>query len=538
MMLRLAQGAVLLLLTGLVSCTAPSPPKVKTPDLKQATVPVRELKDARLSHDLAELQSGAAKDEAKLTEKIILGLQSRLSLRQWKNSVRILDRRGQAWVVHFDTRSMAEQGMPEWSPSFFDTLYPAAGFDVKDYQHVNAGPGIGFPVVLMNDDIETLRKERVFRPGNPMYVPGTVVMDFSADTSDPKVRHVTCRMVNTLEHRTVVKRGRKQGLAFNITAMVDASLRDRYIIKNGLRGLLRPDKRDKDIGLFGITRYRKGQIPVVFVHGLDSSPATWRNAVNEVLHDPQLASKYMPVLFLYPSGLPVPTSAAKLRESIQAFRQRWDPEGTDPGMNKMILVGHSMGGILSRLQVLDSGEELWRSFFYCKVDELPVLTKSQRKAIYNALHFKKTPGIERVVFVAVPHRGSTVADLKVVKWLVRLIKIPSRLMDTATRLMTLDTTVINPALFRFNNLGLRSVDMLSPNHPYFEAIDKLPITTPFHSIIGDRGKGDGKDSSDGLVPYWSSHLDGAESELIVPHGHCCTNTPEAVNEIVRILSLP
>jgi hypothetical protein len=37
-----------------------------------------------------------------------------------------------------------------------------------------------------------------------------------------------------------------------------------------------------------------------------------------------------------------------------------------------------------------------------------------------------------------------------------------------------------------------------------------------HSIIGDRGKGDTPNSSDGVVPYWSSHLATAKSEKIVP----------------------
>jgi hypothetical protein len=98
-----------------------------------------------------------------------------------------------------------------------------------------------------------------------------------------------------------------------------------------------------------------------------------------------------------------------------------------------------------------------------------------------------------------------------------------------------DITDLNPALLRFNALGLRSVDMLSPEHPYFNALNRRPITVPSHSIIGDRGRNDTPESSDGIVPYWSSHLEKCDSEEIVPHGHSCTMERETVAEMMRVL---
>jgi hypothetical protein len=58
-----------------------------------------------------------------------------------------------------------------------------------------------------------------------------------------------------------------------------------------------------------------------------------------------------------------------------------------------------------------------------------------------------------------------------------------------------------------------------------------------HSIIGDRGRGDTPDSSDGVVPYWSSHLDGARSERIVPSGHPAHQNKQGMEEVDRILRL-
>jgi hypothetical protein len=203
----------------------------------------------------------------------------------------------------------------------------------------------------------------------------------------------------------------------------------------------------------------------------------------------------------------------------------------------MIVVGHSMGGILSRLQVIDSGEDLRKSFFSQPIDSIPWLTKETASSVKEGLIFEHQPFIKRAIFVAVPHRGSEVADLKIVQFAIRIIKLPGDAISLATEALTDDFSALNPALLGYNLLGLRSVDMLSPGHPYFKAIDKRPILVPHHSIIGDRGKNNSPNSSDGIVPYSSSHLDSAQSELIVPYPHSCTEKPETVHEILRILRL-
>jgi hypothetical protein len=80
-----------------------------------------------------------------------------------------------------------------------------------------------------------------------------------------------------------------------------------------------------------------------------------------------------------------------------------------------------------------------------------------------------------------------------------------------------------------------SIQGLSPNSPLLHALDRLPIQAVHHSIIGDRGRGDTPNSSDGVVPYSSSHLVSAQSEKIVPTGHDAMDNPQAVEEIRRIL---
>jgi len=107
--------------------------------------------------------------------------------------------------------------------------------------------------------------------------------------------------------------------------------------------------------------------------------------------------------------------------------------------------------------------------------------------------------------------------------------------------------VMKVATFQGDDLRLNgipnSVDTLAPNNRFVKAIQKTPIEpVPYHVICGDRGKGGNLDQtppvkSDGVVPYWSSHMDGAKSELVVPSSHSAHQNPQAIAEVKRILNL-
>lgn len=525
-----------LLVLGLASCSTAR--KHKPSVLQRHAGKTHEelvLRDDKLSRELRQAQDNPATAQA-ATERFIVQLQKRVGLHDWNRPLRVEGRHG-SWRVSFNSGPPDLTRPLEWPPHVFDRMIPASEVKLEGYHQVVAKPGVGAPFVLALENIDELKRGRSFRPGNGAYSPGTVVLDFGASSAEGGPAPVSCRVFNTFDHRRAKIGGKEQELACNVTAAVEMSLDNKYLIKNQLAGLLSPGKRLNDMGLFGLHLYDPAKSPVVFVHGLKSDPHIWKNAVNEIYADEKLAARFQPLLFLYPSGLSVPASALRLRETMHTYRETWDPEGDDPASRDVVLVGHSMGGLLSRLQVIDSGDEMWRAFFNRPVKEVPWLTKEEERRVEAALHFKPMPGVRRAVFVAVPHRGSKMADLKIVQLAIRLIKLPGSAASLATNLVAKSPNVLNPALLKYHSLGLRSVDMLSPEHPYFAAIEKRPITVPYHSIIGDSGKGRGPDCSDGVVPYWSSHLDGAQSELFVPYGHSCTAEPETVAEIVRILRL-
>ena len=344
----------------------------------------------------------------------------------------------------------------------------------------------------------------------------------------------TLRFHSTRDVQETTVSGRRLPLAWDFATPVERQLTRGVFGNIALLGLLRPEKNLRYAGLFLADSWDPTKIPVVFVHGLYSDPRIWAPAMAAVLDDPALREKYQLWFFVYPTGLPVPASAARLRRSLDNARGVLDPRLAG-GMRRMVLVGHSMGGLLTRLQGIDSGEDLWRAYFRRPPGELRGITSASRETLIRSLQFSRVSWVKRLVFICTPHRGSSYADLGIVRLLTQIIKVPASLAKTATQILTLDFDAVNPLLFQFNTLGGQGVSTLSPRHPFFPALARRPILAPYHSIIGDRGRGDTPRSSDGVVPYGSSHLEGARSEAIVPTGHFATSSPRTVAEILRIL---
>jgi hypothetical protein len=141
--------------------------------------------------------------------------------------------------------------------------------------------------------------------------------------------------------------------------------------------------------------------------------------------------------------------------------------------------------------------------------------------------------VKREVFICVPHRGSQMAISSIGNLGRKLVSLPASFLFSIEKRIGIPLEM----LFGKGSKLPTSIDGLSPHSPLLTALDKLPIQAPHHSIIGDRGRGDTPKSSDGTVPYWSSHLDSAQSELIVPGPHGSYELPETIDELRRILKL-
>ncbi len=257
--------------------------------------------------------------------------------------------------------------------------------------------------------------------------------------------------------------------------------------------------------------------------------------MNELENDPEIAARYQFWVFMYPTGLPIPTSALDLRNSLNDVRNTLDPEHDDPVLDEMVLIGHSMGGLLSKMMVQNTGQVLWNAAFSRPVGELEA-SPPTRAMLVNSLIFSPLPFVRRVVFVATPHRGSPIADQAFGRTIASFVKNTSDQAALSKELVSLNgPDLIAP---EFRRVPFNAVSNLRTDSPILKALDQIPISpkVPYHSIIPQLGGGTTL-HTDGVVEYNSSHLDGVVSETIVSGSHFAMPQPNVTAEVRKILLL-
>jgi pimeloyl-ACP methyl ester carboxylesterase len=284
-------------------------------------------------------------------------------------------------------------------------------------------------------------------------------------------------------------------------------------------------------GLIMMHPYRRGRIPVVLVHGTASSPARWAELYNELMHDPVLEGRYQVWLFQYSTGQPILYSAMLLRRALASVVKELDPDGEDPALQRMVVIGHSQGGLLTKLMAVKSGNRFWENASSEPFDQVEMPAET-RELLREAEFFEPVPSVKRIVFIATPHRGSYQATGWVLNLVRRLIRLPGTLVSQFQDLLQGQA---------FAQLGLTqlptSVDNMSPGHPFLRALNDLNIDPGItaHSIIAVLGEGPLTGRTDGVVAYESAHIEGVESEKVVHSGHSTQSHPETIEEVKRIL---
>jgi pimeloyl-ACP methyl ester carboxylesterase len=390
----------------------------------------------------------------------------------------------------------------------------------------DSGDGVAFlfatitTVAIRNPQAPAIRKP--FVPPR-IYVAATAVAQFSA-------RRCEVEFVDPLATETISVSGRSLKCAADYTAPIAVGLSREHPEKIGVGAMLNPDKFANKVRLVRVQPYDPNKIPVLFVHGLQSTPVSWVPIANAIWSDPVLRRNYQVWVFSYPTGYPIPYSALLLRRQLEAVNQAL------PRHRPIILVGHSMGGLLSRLMISDSdGDKLWR-YFFGKSPAQTALSPEAKALVGEALIFKPEPGIGRVVFISTPHRGSVIAQGPIGRIASSLIHKPLEFVRLGPEIMQASVVQEDPGVMKLKRMP-NSIDTISPNDAWVKIMNTLPMAkgVPYHSIIGDRGHGDTPNSSDGVVPYWSSHLAGAKSEKIVPSDHGANQNPQGIAEVIRIL---
>jgi len=287
-------------------------------------------------------------------------------------------------------------------------------------------------------------------------------------------------------------------------------------------------------GIFLMEPYRPGRIPVVFVHGTASSPARWAEMFNELSNDQALWGQYQFWVFTYNTGNPVVYSAGILAEGLRKTVQELDPHGKDPALRKMVVIGHSQGGLLTKLTVIDTGTKLWDIASDVPFEEFQASPET-KEILRRSVFFTPVPSVKRVVFLSTPHGGSFVAGGWIGRLTSKLISVPFNLADSMKEAVTL-----NPQFRAWRSMKEipKSTDNMDPKSRFVQMYNTFPVApgVTAHSIIAVKNPKDPKEKwSDGVVEYKSAHIDGVASELIVNSGHSTQDHPETIEEVRRIL---
>ena len=423
------------------------------------------------------------------------------------------------------------------SPDRLTTVTVASDYKVVGMQAQYKTDGLGVPIMGRRkaNPNQSIDPQDAFVPRS-MLVPATGVLEPGGALSGGAWRSTAQSLIlhDPYSTQSLNCGGWTIMLASDRTAPLAAELDTEAFAQIAKMGLFHSDLGQVHVGLVMPQPYRPGKIPVVLVHGLYSSPATWMQTLNHLQNDPVLSSRYQFWLYLYPTGNPVLVSGMRLRSELALIRNVFDPDHQEPAFDQMVLVGHSMGGLLSKLQVQDPGDTLVQTMFTRPLDQIEA-TPELREQLDNLLLFQSRTEVKRVIFVATPHRGSRVANGSIGRAISRLIQRPPELQESIDQFIALNgPEVIHPDCrgLAFNSLGNLKFD-----NPTLTAMNQIPIRpdVTFHTVALKMGQPPLLLPTDGVVGYPSAHLHNAASELVVPGTHTDHQKIEVTHEIKRIL---
>lgn len=440
--------------------------------------------------------------------------------------------------VHFEGR---------WEEQSFERFELVSDYKTEGLANQYHTYGLGVPLIaVVQSQTSTSPAQKYYPPS--LTLPMTAFCEIQPQSNfvnaSGKIQHTAViRMFDPLERKTIQHLNRTIPLESDITTPLAYHLNDPLLNQSVLATatLLNAQLADKIHGMYMLEPFDPNKIPVVMVHGLWSSPVTWTQMFNDLRAIPEIQNNYQFWFYSYATGKPFMISAEQMREDLANIRRDFDPQGTSQALNQMVLVGHSMGGLLSRMQVIDSGNEFWNLVGQGSIDDL----QGNQQAISRlrkTLFFEANSAIKRIVTIATPHHGSEFASATA-RWLSqKIISLPELATDEVLMLAKENPNV----LVRPQILTGTSIDSLAPTAPSFMALEHITPqpTTRFNTIAGKLekkrflpfGESSADDGGDGVVSCSSAQCKFAESNVFVPEEHSSIHFhPQCILEVRRIL---
>ena len=424
-----------------------------------------------------------------------------------------------------------------WQPSDFHTLIPVGKYTTNGLRRLHRCEGVGVPLVVTGcwpDDGTIVSRRPTFAATLWMNVGSSDLVRSQQGHGQGHGAPTSCQLelCDPLRQDTALVHGKVVGIAKDLSAPLAYRLRsDPQTI---LDDFINRESTTGDTELRALEPYQAGKIPVVFIHGLLANPYTWADMVNELQAHPGFIDHFQIWVVEYPTGRPFLTTAAECRKQLRTARQILDPANADVQLSNMVLVGHSMGGLVAKLQVTSSGDRLWRSVANRPLHQIAV-PADVRQRLADAFFFEPSPDVARIVFIGTPHRGSGLANRFIGRLGSALVEEPEDLVREHEQMIA-----CNPGVFS-EEISRRiptSIDLLNPDSALLNAIAELPAKRKvnMHSVVGDSCLTLMSGKSDGVVSVKSARDHRAISERFIHTRHTfLTQHPETVQELLCIL---
>ena len=418
----------------------------------------------------------------------------------------------------------------------FDRFTPVADLEVEGLNMRYRRAGLGAPLAASLKPADPDKAPQDFLPAE-MNLAVTMLLRIT----DPRRTLVEGGLLIgrldvflAAEPESITIGGERVPLEVEPTAALAYTLSQMPILEREIRhfvGLTTPERSGETLAT--TAPYRPGLIPVVFIHGTFSSASRWAEMVNRLEADPEIRRAYQFWFFAYDSSNPIAYSALQLRRLLTKALAQLDPVGADPALARMVLIGHSQGGLLAKMLSVDTGDQLWD-----RISKVPLLqlrlSAESRNTLQEALFVTPFPAVRRVIFISTPHRGSFVAGRQMANLLRRLVRAPAALAGLGAELAR------HPELLGGRRFVLpTAVDNMSPRSAFIEALAPIPVAPGIHahSIISVKGDGPYERGNDGVVEYASAHIEPVDSEVVVRSSHSTQGVPATIEEVRRILRL-
>ena len=423
-------------------------------------------------------------------------------------------------------------GFP-WAADLIDEFIPADNLRVNGFSSRRRDAGVGVPLIAVREGEELTQSVAAHMPPR-LNLAATAFLRVEGGLADlERGATATLELYAAFDVPTVDVGGQPVPLETDLTAPLARQLEGGRVWAFEFGSYLSASSYKNMTGMWMLQPYQRGKIPVVFVHGMVSSPARWAEMFNQLNADPELRARYQFWFFSYTSGNPIIYSGSLLRDSLTEMVQTLDPDGSDASLRDMVVIGHSQGGILTRLQAVASGDAYWKNFESSGFP-LEKLSSEDRDFLRKLAVFQPHPSVKRVIFVSTPQKKAIVAT----GWLGRIFRsfasAPSALFDKMTSVGR------SPDLLDLlTKKTPTSVDNMASDNQFVLTLASLPVAPGIHShsIIAVKGDGPPDELDDGAVAYQSAHIEPVDSEFIVRAGHSCQDNPFVIEEVHRILLL-